>query len=399
MKSLQKALVLLVVVGIVAAFGQRSTSASSTTSPHAEKAFQTTESSAGAKLRFAPLWIPMPKHGRPGEDFTAPAAPYAMIWDPQWQQELNVSAEQITRLDVLRAEALAASKKHSERFKSLPPEVRQAETKSWGGKAAPWRQRLDGKMRDQIEAVLTSRQLQTLKEDAFPMYAVTLLYEPDVRREIHFTPQQHDEFRRVAWERMGRLQKEHLKMADDIWALLTPQQKLALPELVRRQGPTSAALSLAFYLGFGSEFHLLSVGYPMLAAEPVRNRLALNSRQEQSLLSLMAENAELKRRDEPTPSFEAGQQQVAEILTPQQLQRLKEVDFRRKVVLALSYPEKRESIGMTGEQKAELQRLKQLAHDALYRIDREMLEKALAILTPAQVDQLRPQIERRVAGQ
>jgi hypothetical protein len=87
---------------------------------------------------------------------------------------------------------------------------------------------------------------------------------------------------------------------------------------------------------------------------------------------------------------------VEAILTPQQLATLNEINFRRQVVLALGYPEKRDSLGMTDQQKTGLQRLDKENHEQLYRIDREMLGKALEILTPSQRDQLRAEIDRRI---
>ena len=49
----------------------------------------------------------------------------------------------------------------------------------------------------------------------------------------------------------------------------------ALPEVVKRQGPTSAILSIAWELGF--DLDSLVPGYPMLAAAPVRERLGLSA--------------------------------------------------------------------------------------------------------------------------
>jgi len=89
---------------------------------------------------------------------------------------------------------------------------------------------------------------------------------------------------------------------------------------------------------------------------------------------------------------------VEEILTPQQLTELNEINFRREVVLALGYPEKRMTIGITDQQQSKLQQLDKETHQQLYRIDREQLGKALDTLTPAQRELLRGEIERRVYG-
>jgi len=86
---------------------------------------------------------------------------------------------------------------------------------------------------------------------------------------------------------------------------------------------------------------------------------------------------------------------VEAILTPQQLTTLVEINFRRQVVLALGYPEKRDSIGMTDQQKTDLQQLDKESSEQQYRIDREMLDKVLEIITPPQREQLIAEIDRR----
>ena len=98
----------------------------------------------------------------------------------------------------------------------------------------------------------------------------------------------------------------------------------------------------------------------------------------------------------PEPDSEADdKKRVEAILTPQQLTTLNEINFRRQVVLALGYPEKRKTIGMTDQQTADLQRLDKETNEQQYRIDQEMLGQALKILTPRQREQLREEIDRR----
>jgi Spy/CpxP family protein refolding chaperone len=89
---------------------------------------------------------------------------------------------------------------------------------------------------------------------------------------------------------------------------------------------------------------------------------------------------------------------VEAILTPQQLATLNEINFRRQVVLAVGYPEKQKSIGMTDPQKAEIERIYKETHERLSPVDREMLGKVLEILTPAQREQLGAEIDRRMGG-
>ena len=90
--------------------------------------------------------------------------------------------------------------------------------------------------------------------------------------------------------------------------------------------------------------------------------------------------------------------QVEAILTPQQLTTFNEIDFRRKVALALGYPEKREKVRITEQQSTAFQRLDKGTHERRYRIDCEMLARALESLTPRQQEQLREKIDRRFYG-
>jgi hypothetical protein len=134
----------------------------------------------------------------------------------------------------------------------------------------------------------------------------------------------------------------------------------------------------------------------------VRTRLGLSAQQEKQIDVIMAESAARKKaREEQTSQPDSNgvweddvKKRVEAILTPQQLTLLNEVDFRRKVVLAFHYPEKRKSIGITEQQVADYEQLVKSAHKPLYDIDREMLGRAVDVLTPAQNQQLRTIIDR-----
>ncbi|MEX2114643.1 MAG: hypothetical protein WD845_15730 [Pirellulales bacterium] len=365
-----------------------------------------------ARRRFAPMWYPVSKY-RPSADANGtpqiPSAAYEPIWHEPWQQELGVSHGQKDALLALRAKALAESDDRAEEFQKLSPEARDAEIKTWAGKSAPWRKELDNQVARQIEAVLKPQQLQTLREFLFPTYIVGLLYDAETRREIGFTADQADRFRRVANERLSRFQAIDLERAEKVWNMLTPEQQGALPEMVKHQGPTSAALSIAWDLGFDIDSYV--PGYPMLAEAPVRKRVGLSSEQEKRMQAVTSDSAARKERawndrfagkaqsDRVTAELEAKeQQQVEAMLTPRQLAMLNEIDFRRRVVLALGYPEKRAKVGLSAQQATTLDQLDQVTHERRYRVDRDMLARAVEITTPAQREQLQTKIERQGYG-
>ena len=368
-----------------------------------------------ARFRFAPMWMPVHKFPPASKAATALSVPYpayAEIWQPQWQEEIGLSAEQKNKLLAINAKAVADAKDHTEQFKNLSPEEQQAQVKAWAGKSAPWHQQLANEVCKQIEAVLTPQQLQTLKDYSFPLYAIGLLCDSKMRQEIGFNPEQEDGFRRLSKERLARFQQVYMERAEKQWDILTPKQQAALPEVVKHQGPTSAVLSIAWEIGF--DLDALASGYPMLAEAPVRERLGLSAEQEKQLSAVMADAGAKKKkalaeaqeralgktqRPKAAPDLEAdAKKQVEAILTPQQLTTLNEINFRRQVALALGYPEKRKTVGVTAQQAADFQRLDKETHERLYRIDREMRGQALETLTPRQREQLREEIDRRAHG-
>ena len=353
-------------------------------------------------FKFAPLWnaiskFPPRSHGESA--VPVPSASYSMIWQPEWQDEIGITAEQTEALMAIYAQALAESKQQTEQFKRLPSEERDEHIKSWGGKPSPWRQQFENEFRKQIESVLTPRQLQTLKEFSFPRYAVGLIYDADVRRQIGLSTGQTERFREVAKERTALIQEEYLGHADKVWELLSSEQQALLPELVRNLGTCAEIFPLLLHLGF--YYELVSHNYPLLAEAPVRKRLELGAEQELALLDLMAETADSSQKktsDEGQVDRDEERERLNAILTPEQLALLEKIDFRRKVVVALRCPEKRVSISFSDQQTTELQRLDKESHEALYRIDREMLEKALEVPTQPQREQLREEMQRRIGA-
>ena len=350
---------------------------------------------------FAPVWIPVSRFPiDPNAQEAMPIASHIhkVIWQPQWQKELDLSADQMQALQVINTQALADAQRNVEQFKKLSPDEQNAQVKAWAGKPAPWRQQWENEVRKQIESVLTPQQLQTIKAHTFPEHVVRLLYDPKVRLAIAFDPNQENRLRGIAQERLARLQQESLKRAEKVWGLLSPQQQAELPAVVKRQGPTSAILSMGWELGFN--FDNFIARYPMLAELPVRERLRLSTEQAEQLQAVMADaGARVKKARQGGANQSDAEidekNRVEAILTPQQLTTLVEINFRRQVVLALGYPEKRDSIGMTDQQKADLQRLDNESSEQQYRIDREMLGKVLELITPPQRQQLTVEIGRR----
>ncbi|TWU12086.1 hypothetical protein CA54_09040 [Symmachiella macrocystis] len=347
-----------------------------------------------ARIRFAPLWMHVPKFPRE-HGYAMPSSAYDMIWEPGWQEELELSVKQKAELDSIYKKAVADDRRPAEAVNILS----SAENKKWRrstqNKPTGLRDNGVGK---KIEAVLTSRQLQTLKDFTFARWAVNLLYDADIRRDVGFSKQQENRLRQLAKERIARFQQESLAHGEKVWGLLTKKQKAEIPSVVKRQGPTSAIISLSWELGFSYENFIAY--YPMLGESPVRERLQLSKEQDLQLQGVMdAANARMHNlRAGEQPDVEASKDdkiRVEAILTPPQLIMLNEINFRRQVVLALSSPDKRGLLGVTAKQTAALRRFDKELYEKKYRIDRKMLGKAIEIITPSQRAQLNAEIDRR----
>jgi hypothetical protein len=351
-----------------------------------------------------PMWLPVLK---PSPDAKTPSTPspahvHQMIWLTECQEKIGLTEEQKKALQEIKERRWAEVSEYNKRNAALTPEERKAKAVE----SQAWRSQFEEGIRKEIEQAITPDQLKALKEYSFPQQAIALMQKPSIRRALGFTPEQEESLRRIRKERWGRIQLENMKVAEKTWDLLTPEQQAEMAEVVKRQGPTSAALSIGWELGF--DFEGVIEGYPMLAVAPARERLKLSNEQEKQLQVVMDEATKrVKARLEraygdtqlatPGVNSEAdGKRQVEAILTPTQLKMIEEIDFRRKVVLALGYPEKRKTIRMTEKQEADLQRLNksQEMQDALVRMDQETSDQALKILTSRQREQLQEEIDK-----
>ena len=406
MRLLRAALVLAVALAAISAEGEQPSRSRSR-----KKAFsqETVESlrETFSRLRFAPMWMTVPRFVRdPAKTAPPPVAVYAIVWQREWQDELGLSGDQRKSLAEVHAKASAEVQRQNREFQELSAAEKRAKVKAWGGKTSPERRAIEGKVRREIEAILTPPQLKTIRDYLFPEQVAALLYDAKVREEIGLSPEQEGQFRAVVKEKLARVQEMSLLQAEKLWDMLTPDQRTAFEEIVKHQGATSATLAIAWELGF--DFSTAAPGYPILGEMPVRKRLALNAEQEKRLDAVTAEAAARQRareqrslgekpsESEPDSAWEEeAKKRVEDILTPMQLATLNDIDFRRRVALAFGYAEKRKAAGTTEQQFEGYKRLLEEAHEPLYAMDREMLARAVDILTSAQKEKMRAIIDAR----
>jgi Spy/CpxP family protein refolding chaperone len=145
-------------------------------------------------------------------------------------------------------------------------------------------------------------------------------------------------------------------------------------------------LSLAHALGF--DYDTMIASYPMLGMRPMRDRLDLTPDQQVALDQLREQTAARRRAAPGQPLDNNDGAAIEAILTPEQRAQLDEANFRRQILLALNYPEKRAEVGVTAEQLAAWQALADEARTRLHAVDQKMLADVLQIVTPKQREQL-----------
>ena len=91
--------------------------------------------------------------------------------------------------------------------------------------------------------------------------------------------------------------------------------------------------------------------------------------------------------------------QFEALLTPEQLTAYKELAFQNIAHSAVDDPLMLNQIGASDQQRAALQRLEMESTESNQRFIRAMGEKMLNVLTPAQQEKLREEIDRRMSGQ
>jgi hypothetical protein len=384
-------------------------------------------------FNFAPRWMPVPAAFRDsmGQGPTPVGGMHASVFRPATQEELNLSAEQRQTIADIKTKRMAEMTDRNDQMRRLPPAEQQKKVEEY----QQWRKQFEEDVRKDIAAALTPKQFQGLKDSIFPDYVIGFLYGAKIRAEIGFGPEQEGQFRRLAKERLSRFQQEYMRRAERIWGLLSSEQQADLYEMIKQQPPRSAISTLSFELGFPNDESL--VGYPMLAEVPVRERLGLSDKQQEQLRAILAEGGvrarkafqeayeremkdaqeeqsgaardvnAMKERDakeREAREKDANERKLREaedkkaiegILTADQLATLREIDVRRQVVLTLGAQDRRKAAGISDQQAADLARIGKETSEQLYRVDREMLGRAMKLLTPDQREKLEKKIDQR----
>lgn len=91
---------------------------------------------------------------------------------------------------------------------------------------------------------------------------------------------------------------------------------------------------------------------------------------------------------------EEVRKEIEKILMPAQIATLRDIQFRQYATGYLWTPRIAEKIGLTDEQKTQLDKLRQEYREKQMQLMRELMEKQLNILTPEQREKLKQEIQK-----
>lgn len=182
------------------------------------------------------------------------------------------------------------------------------------------------------------------------------------------------------------------------------------------------AASGAGSLLFGGGFAGLP-GYPSLQTEPVQKELGLTPEQKDKLKEITRKAVEPSKNEPQTdwtkirdlkPEEQRKIQQemaaryakraeetkklVEQILTPKQLDQLKDMEFRQRAASLLFVPQVLQQIELTGDQKQQLQKIREETQSKMMQLQRESQAKTLGVLTPEQTKKLKELSDKGTVG-
>jgi hypothetical protein len=164
------------------------------------------------------------------------------------------------------------------------------------------------------------------------------------------------------------------------------------------------------------EDNIVLPAYEILISAVVRKTLGLSADQEKQLREIATDSqarkkefdreakelteAELYRKlrefeGEKMRITKEARQKIEALLTPEQLVKLKDDLFHTEAFGWLIVPEVQDKIGLSNQQKAEINRLNQEWKEKTKRFEQELDAKEFGFLTPGQQDTLREEFDRR----
>lgn len=163
--------------------------------------------------------------------------------------------------------------------------------------------------------------------------------------------------------------------------------------------------------------------HPMLQMENVQKELGLTPEQKENLKDLAKKTVEAmkaeprfdwtKFRDMTPEERQKAQKeaadryakrakecrkQVEQILTPKQVEQLKDMEFRQRAASLLYMPHVLQQIELTDEQKQQMRKIREEMQSKMSQLQRETQEKTLKMLTPEQTKKLKEMSDKGWSG-
>jgi Spy/CpxP family protein refolding chaperone len=155
-------------------------------------------------------------------------------------------------------------------------------------------------------------------------------------------------------------------------------------------------------------------GYPTLQMEAVQKELGLTPEQKEKLKEIAKKAAESmreepgfdwtkfrdmkpeeqrkaqkERADRYAKQAEETKKQVEQVLTPKQVEQLKDMDLRQRVASMLYMPQVLQQVELPDEQKQQMKKIREDTQSKMAQLQRESQEKLFNVLTPEQKEKLK----------
>ncbi|MGA2033327.1 MAG: LamG-like jellyroll fold domain-containing protein [Thermoguttaceae bacterium] len=369
---------------------------------------------------------------------------YNGLGEPSARRRLGIelTAAQVKKLSEISA---ARQRKLQELTKDRPKTTDQQELIKFLAPLQGKMKDLDKDCRKQIEAVLTSEQIQTYQQRLLEFAASRLAGSPQNPYGITIGPEQKQKFDSAQRDIAQKAGREAERLSHAALAVLSAKQldqlrlefeqwNLAVEDefwsRAFETGPVKGANGAMFFpvASEAKDANLVKEQRDLRYNKPIADKLALNADQQKQFSALDAEHqkeseklfAEVKKlspderkrpeiREKAAKMRKETRRRIKALLTPQQRATLEDEDFRpmaaKWLIWKIAPPEGSfttveipgllQKIALNDQQIAALRRIGADLETNDYRLDQETSRKAFEVLTPQQQDKLREVVAKQ----
>jgi len=177
---------------------------------------------------------PNPRPGpnvRPGGVFGRGLAGYPMLAMDQVQKELGLTPEQKEKLKEITRKAFEPIPGEQSIDWAKVRDMKPEELRKIQMEMADRNAKRTEEIKEQVEKILTPKQVEQFKEIEFRQRAVGMLRMPRVREQIELTDEQQQKLRKIQEEMQSKMMQLQRETQDKTLGVLTPEQTKKLKEL------------------------------------------------------------------------------------------------------------------------------------------------------------------------